>query len=190
MAAIVDQFERVPQKQRVLVLVLLLALLGVGFYYLVYKPKAAQIKSAKAQLAQLTTEVQNLQAIEAQNLKFKQMIAELNGKLDQARQQLPGEREIPILLEQIARFGKEAGVEFISFRPAPEVAKDFYNEVPMALALRGPYHNIGLFLDKISHYPRVISISNLTMGNAVEKEGYLMLTSTCTATTYRYVQAK
>jgi len=28
------------------------------------------------------------------------------------------------------------------------------------------------------------------MGNAQEKEGYLMLTSTCTATTYRYVQAK
>ena len=60
----------------------------------------------------------------------------------------------------------------------------------MALAIRGPFHNIGLFLDKISHYPRIISVSNLTMGNPVEKEGYLMLTSTCTATTYRYVQAK
>jgi type IV pilus assembly protein PilO len=190
MASVVEQFENVPPKQRALVLALLLALLGVGFFYLVYKPKAAQIKADKARLAQLTSEVQNLQAIEAQNLKFKRMIAELSGQLDQARQQLPGEREIPILLEQIARFGKEAGIEFISFRPSPEVARDFYNDVPMALALRGPFHNIGLFLDKISHYPRIISVSNLTMGNPVEKEGYLMLTSTCTATTYRYVQAK
>ena len=190
MAAVVEQFEKVPPKQRALVLAVLLAVLGVGFYYLVYQPKAAQIKAAKGQLAQLTSEVQNLQAIEAQNIKFKRMIAELSSQLDQARQQLPGEREIPILLEQIARFGKESGIEFISFRPSPEVARDFYNEVPMALALRGPFHNIGLFLDKISHYPRIISVSNLTMGNPVEKEGYLMLTSTCTATTYRYVQAK
>jgi len=60
----------------------------------------------------------------------------------------------------------------------------------MALSIRGPFHNIGVFLDKISHYPRIISVLNLTMGNAQEKEGYLMLTSTCTATTYRYVQAK
>jgi type IV pilus assembly protein PilO len=190
MAAIVEQFEKVPLKQRALVLAVVLALIGVGFYYLLYQPKAAKIKADKARLAQLTSEVQNLQTIEAQNIKFKRMIAELSGQLDQARQQLPGEREIPILLEQIARFGKEAGVEFISFRPSPEVARDFYNDVPMALSLRGPFHNIGLFLDKISHYPRIISVSNLTMGNPVEKEGYLMLTSTCTATTYRYVQAK
>jgi type IV pilus assembly protein PilO len=190
MASVVEQFEKVPTKQRALVLGILLAMIGVGFYYLVYQPQAARIKADKSRLAQLTSEVQNLQAIEAQNIKFKRMIAELSGQLDQARQQLPGEREIPILLEQIARFGKEAGIEFISFRPSPEVARDFYNEVPMALALRGPFHNIGLFLDKISHYPRIISVSNLTMGNPVEKEGYLMLTSTCTATTYRYVQAK
>jgi type IV pilus assembly protein PilO len=190
MASVVEQFEKVPPKQRALVLALLLAMLGVGFYYLVYQPKAAKIKAEQARLTQLTSEVQNLQTIEAQNIKFKRMIAELSGQLDQARQQLPGEREIPILLEQIARFGKEAGIEFISFRPSPEVARDFYNDVPMALALRGPFHNIGLFLDKISHYPRIISVSNLTMGNPVEKEGYLMLTSTCTATTYRYVQAK
>ena len=190
MASIVEQLEKVPLKQRLLVLGMLLVMMGVAFYYLVYMPKAALIASGRTRLNALSSEVQVLQTIEAKNKEYKRMIAELSGQLDQARQQLPGEREIPVLLEQIAHFGKEAGIEFISFRPAPEVVKDFYNEVPMVLAIRGPYHNIGLFLDKISHYPRIISVSNLTLGNPVEKEGYLMLTSTCTATTYRYVQAK
>lgn len=190
MASILEQFEKVPLKQRALVLGMLMIMLVVGFWYLLYQPKATRIKSEQGRLTALTGEVQGLQAIEKQNKKFKEMIAELSGQLDQARQQLPGDREIPILLEQIARFGKEAGVEFISFRPAAETPKDFYNEVPMALAIRGPFHNIGIFLDKISHYPRIISVSNLTMGSPVEKEGYLMLTSTCTATTYRYVQTK
>jgi len=190
MASVIEQFEKVSLKQRALVLGVFLVLIAVGFFYLVYTPKAAKLKADQSRLTTLTGEVQNLQAIEAQNIKFKQMIAELSGQLDQARQQLPGEREIPLLLEQIAHFGKEAGVEFTSFRPGGEVARDFYNEVPMALSIRGPFHNIGLFLDKISHYPRIISVSNLTMGNAVEKEGYLMLSATCTATTYRYVQTK
>ncbi len=190
MASIVEQFEKIPLKQRALALVVLLALIGGCFYYFLYMPKAAQIKAGKNRLNTLTSEVQVLQTIEAKNKEYKRMIAELSGQLDQARLQLPGEREIPVLLEQIARFGKEAGVEFKSFRPSPEVKKDFYNEVPMALTISGPFHNIGLFLDKISHYPRIISVSNLSMGNPQVKEGYLMLTSTCTATTYRYVQAK
>jgi type IV pilus assembly protein PilO len=190
MASVLEQFEKVPLKQRGLVLLLLSAVLGVGFWYTLYQPKAAQIAAAQTRLAALTSEVQNLQTIEARNKEFKRMIAELSGQLDSARQQLPGEREIPILLEQIALFGKEAGVEFTGFRPGNEVAKDFYNEVPMALAIRGPFHNNAMVLDKLSHYPRIISVLNLTMGNAQDKEGYLMLTSTCTATTYRYVQAK
>ena len=190
MASVIEQFEKVPLKQRALVLAMLLIMIGVAFYYLVYMPKAAQITAGKSRLNTLSSEVQVLQTIEAKNKEYKRMIAELRGQLDQARLQLPGEREIPVLLEQISRFGQESGIEFMSFRPAPEIPKDFYNEVPMALSIRGPFHNIGLFLDRISHYPRIISVSNLSMGNPQEKEGYLMLTSTCTATTYRYVQAK
>ncbi len=190
MASVIELFEKTPLKQRLIVLAVLLVMIGGGFYYLVYMPKDASIKRERNRLNSLTSEVQVLQTIEAKNKEYKRMIAELSAQLDQARLQLPGEREIPVLLEQIARFGKEAGVEFMSFRPSAEVQKDFYNEVPMALAIRGPFHNIGLFLDKISHYPRIVSISNLTMGNPVEKEGYLMLTSNCTATTYRYVQAQ
>ncbi|HEY6001101.1 MAG TPA: type 4a pilus biogenesis protein PilO [bacterium] len=190
MASVLEQFEKVPLKQRGLILLILCALIGAGFWYLLYNPKAAQIAGARSQLATLSSEVQNLQIIEAKNKEFKRMIAELQGQLDQARQQLPGEREIPLLLEQIATFGKEAGIDFTGFRPGAEVPKDFYNEVPMALSIRGPFHNIVTFLDKLGHYPRIISVQNLVMGNAQEKEGYLMLTSTCTATTYRYVQAK
>ncbi len=190
MASVIEQFEKIPLKQRGIALGAVLVMITVAFWYLLYQPKAKLIKGEQSRLATLSSEVKNLQTIEAQNIKFKQMIGELSGQLDQARQQLPGEREIPILLEQIAHFGKEAGIEFISFRPTAEIKKDFYNEVPMALAIRGPFHNIGLFLDKISHYPRIISVSNLAMGSPTEKEGYLMLTSTCTATTYRYVQAK
>lgn len=190
MAAILDQFEKVPLKQRLLVLGLLLVMLGVGFWYLLYQPKAKQIATARSQLETLNAEVANLRTIEAKNKEFQRMIAELKGQLDAARKQLPEEREIPKMLDEIARIGRESGVEFTSFRPSAEVTRDFYNEVPMSLALSGPYHNIGLFLDKLSQYERIISVTNLSLGNPADKEGYLMLTSNCLATTYRYVEAK
>jgi type IV pilus assembly protein PilO len=188
MAAILEQIEKVPVKQRPIILVVLVGLLAGAFYMLMYKPKADEIRMKTASLTQLNAEVQDLRIIEAKNKEFQRMIKELQDQLVAARQQLPGEKEIPKMLEEIARFGKESTVEFISFRPGAEIKRDFYNEVPMALAIRGPYHNIGVFLDKLSHYPRIISVSNLTMGSPTEKEGYLMLTSSCIATTYRYVE--
>jgi type IV pilus assembly protein PilO len=188
--AFLEQVEKIPVKQRLLALAVAVALLGAAYWYLLYDPTAKQIASQRGRLGTLEGEVTTLRAIEAKNREFEQMIKEKRVQLEAARQQLPGEKEIPKLLEEIARFGKEAGIEFISFRPGVEVTKDFYNEVPMSLALRGPYHNVGLFLDKISHYPRIISVSNLAMGTPVEKEGYLMLTATCVATTYRYVESK
>lgn len=188
MAAILEQFEKVPVKQRPIILIVLVGLLAGAFYMLLYKPKADEIKAKQSNLTKLNGEVQELRLIEAKNKEFQQRIKELQDQLVAARQQLPGEKEIPKMLEEIARFGREAAIEFISFRPGGEIKKDFYNEVPMALAIRGPYHNIGIFLDKLSHYPRIISVSNLTMGGPTEKEGYLMLTSSCIATTYRYVE--
>jgi len=124
MASVLEQFEKIPIKQRGLVLLLLCAMVGAVFFYLVYQPKAQEIKLAQGRLATLTSEVQNLQTIEAKNKEFKRMIGDLRVQLDAARQQLPGEREIPVLLEQIALFGKEAGVDFTSFRPGGEVKKD------------------------------------------------------------------
>lgn len=186
--AILEQFEKVPARQRALILGVLVALIGGLYWQFAYSPKAKQIAAQKQRRDALDSEVQNLRSIEAKNREWQRKIADQKVKLDAARQQLPGEKEIPKLLEEIARFGKESGVEFISFRPQTETKKDFYNEVPMSLAIRGPFHNIGMFLDKISNYPRIISVTNLGMGTPQEKEGYLMLTSTCLATTYRYVE--
>ena len=188
--AILEQFEKVPLRQRALVLGLVVALVGVGFWYFVWQPKTTQIAAAQERFVALDGEVKNLQTIEARNKEFRQRIAELRVQLDAARQQLPGQREIERLLELFAKFGGEVGVEIASFRPQAEASKGFYNEVPMSLALRGPFHNVGLFLDRVSHYPRIISIASLSLGGAAEKEGVMLLNAHSTATTYRYVESK
>lgn len=187
--AVLEQFEKVPLKQRLLVLGLVVGLIGVGFWYLVWQPKSSQIAAAEQNFAKLDGEVKNLRTIEAKNKEFQQRIAELRVQLEAARQQLPGQREIERLLELFSVFGREVGVEISSFRPQSEQSKGFYNEVPMSLALRGPFHSIGLFLDRISHHSRIISIDSLSLGGVADREGAILLNAGCTATTYRYVEA-
>ena len=186
--AILDKIEGIPVIQRAGILALVVLLIIGGYWQLSYKKKQIRIKVLQGQLSQLNTELQNLRAIEKKLPEFKSMIVDLQDQLSVARAQLPLEKEIPKLLNDISDFGKKSGMEFISFRPGTERPKGFYTEVPMTLAIKGPFHNLAGFLDEISHYKRIIKVSNLSIGGAVEKEGYVVVRSTAQATTYRYVE--
>jgi type IV pilus assembly protein PilO len=183
--AVLDKISGIPILQRAIIVALLIVLILVLFFYTVYSPNKKKLAALNAQLATLNSEVQDLRAIKLKLSEFKLHQADLQGRLDVARKQLPREKEIPVLLDAISKFGNESGMEFVSFRPGAETSKGSYAEVPVNLVIKGPYHNLGLFLDKISHYPRIIKVSDIVLGEPKEEGGYVMLRSTCLATTYR-----
>jgi type IV pilus assembly protein PilO len=185
--AILDKIDAIPAKQRALIVaVVLLGMVG-GFYQFVYKTKTTSIRIQEARLTKLNSELQDLRAIKKKLEEFKLMIASLEVQLDEAQRQLPRSKEIPTLLNDISKFGKGAGLEFLSFRPAKENIQGFYAEVPINLVINGPFHNLAKFVDDIVHYPRIIKISSINMSAPKEVEGHMVVRSTCKATTYRYV---
>lgn len=81
-------------------------------------------------------------------------------------------------------------MDFLSFVPNTELQKDFYAEIPIEIKMRGPYHNLGLFLDKISKMDRIVTVNNIKT-ERVEQEGEeMLLTSSCRLLTYRFTNRK
>jgi len=185
--AILDRIDAIPAKQRLLVVVVVIVAMLGGFYQFVYKKKVGYIKIFEAQLTTLNSELQDLRAIKKKLEEFKSMITELEVQLDEAQRQLPRSKEIPTLLNDISKFGKGAGLEFLSFRPAKEMKKGFYAEVPINLVVNGPFHNLAQFIDDIVHYPRIIKISSVSLSAPKDVEGHIIIRATAKATTYRYV---
>ena len=186
--AILDKIEELSAKNRAIIVGVVLVLMIGAFYQFVYTKKSARIKTQKSSLAKLNSELQDLRAIQKKLNEFKSMIKDLEAQLNEAQRQLPKQREIPTLLNDMSKFGKESGLEFITFRPAKEKKKGFYAEVPVSLVFSGPFHNIAAFIDKIVHYPRIIKITNLSLAGPKEVDGHVMLKASCTATTYRYIE--
>lgn len=186
--AILDKIDEIPANQRLILAVGLLVIIVGGFYQFIYKSKKLQVKVQETQLAQLNNELQDLRAIQKKLKDFEVMIVELESQLVEAQRQLPRQRDIPVLLNDISEFGKKAGMEFVSFRPSNENAKGFYADVPISLVINGPFHNLANFVDAIVHYPRIIKVQTISIGSPAEEEGHVMLRSTCTATTYRYLE--
>jgi type IV pilus assembly protein PilO len=72
--------------------------------------------------------------------------------------------------------------------PVPE---PFYEEIPVGVSVMGTFQNIVYFFEKVAKLPRIINISDITMGDRkdVKGRGYV-ITASCTIKTYMFVDKK
>ncbi len=161
------------------------------FYFLLTSPTQAEAMKVKNELVKARQEVQEKQALERRLPEFEKEIAAKDYELALLRRQLPEEREIPELIDQVSNLGTQSGLRFLTFKPRREVEKDFYAEVPVELKIRGKFHNLVSFFDRISRLPRIVTISNL---NIIESKsipgGGTYIEATCNAITFRLIEAR
>jgi len=178
-----------PTRKLILVLVVVVLIFGL-YWQFAYKGKAKTIDRLRSDLSNKQAKLNENEAI-ARNLpRFKEEVGKLNAQLSKVVQELPNSREIPNLLETISNLGAVNGLEVVYIKPQNDVDKGFYAEVPISIKVKGGYHEMGLFLDALSRLPRIINVSNISMGNVREDErsGVIVLDISALATTYRYVE--
>ncbi len=188
MAITLESIVKMPTSRKILFLGLLLALL-VGLYlYLLYLPKKEELRKMKVEMTALEGQVRELRSVADNMKRFQAEAAKLREELKVAMTQLPTSKEIPSLLSNISKLGKDSGLEFLLFKPAGEVSKDFYAEIPVEIRVRGTYNNVALFFDKVSKLPRIVNISEVGMDNAKEAFGRWEINTSCTATTFKFIE--
>ena len=75
-------------------------------------------------------------------------------------------------------------------KSAPEL-DPFYEEIPVGVTVNGSFQDIVYFFEKVAKLPRIVNISDITMGERkdVKGRGYVITTS-CTIKTYMFVDKK
>jgi type IV pilus assembly protein PilO len=64
------------------------------------------------------------------------------------------------------------------------VQQALYAEVPIRLQAEGTYHNLGQFFDRISKFPRIINVSEISIRAKNEAGSSNTIVAECTATTF------
>ena len=189
-------FEKIAALNRVYRILIcagtFLLLVGL-FIYLIYIPKAARIDELKEELDGLQVKLVKARASAKELAKYEKMYKEAQGKFRLALQLLPDKKEIPSLLENISKSGLRSGLEFLLFKPEPEVLKGFYAEIPVKINVRGGYHNLAVFFDQVGRLSRIVNISNIKISTAKapKKRGTISriyLNASCVATTFRFIE--
>ncbi len=175
-------------KLGIAVAIILLPL--VIFYFSYYQKKNDRIQNLNQQRVTLKQELKSVKLKAANLAQFEKEFEEAENQFLETSILLPKESEIPKLLTDISALGRNAGLDFLTFKPLADIPKDFYAEIPVTINVRGPYHNMGYFFDQVSKLARIVSVSNVKMSSPKKEGGEMLLNSDCQLVTYRFTNVE
>lgn len=185
-----EKILKLPTKQKILLLVLVVIIETAALVWFLYLPKHTELAGLKVEVAKLQSEIDEKTRI-AKNLpRLQKEFEQLNIELALALTELPNAKEIPSLLTTITTVGKNAGLDFLTFKPRGEVAKDFYAEVPVDITVSGSYFSVANFFAAVANLPRIVNISNVAFSDIKQVNNRMMTKVTCLATTFRFLDKK
>jgi len=179
-----EKVENLSRVQRILISSLFFILILAVFVYFFYWPKFERIGALTKKITGLEKKLAKAKKNAADLPKFEAQMKEAQTQFNMAMKKLPEKEEIPSLLTSISDAGQAVGLDFLLFQPKNEKKKEFYAEIPVAMSLRGDYHNLAIFFDQVARLNRIVNIGNITMTRA-KKGGEL--TTKCTAVTYKFI---
>ena len=164
--------------------ILFVAVLALGYNFHL-KDLQSQLESKQAEEVALKEQFSS-KAFQAANLDaYKEQMQEMEVSFGALLKQLPSDTEVPGLLEDITRTGLGSGLEFEEIKLLPEVAQQFYIELPIQITVVGSYHDLATFVSGVASLPRIVTLHDFSLISAsVDSSSKLRMG--ILAKTYRY----
>lgn len=176
------------------ILVRIVIILGVSIgilaavYYLDTQDQLLTLERRQQEEASLKGTFEKKQSKAASLDAYKEQMKEMEESFGTMLRQLPSKTEVADLLVDITQTGLASGLEFDLFQPKPEVPKEFYAELPIAIKVKGNYHQLGEFVSGIAALPRIVTIHNINIKSEKGTGGNTSnLAMAAIAKTYRYL---
>ena len=185
-----EKYLSISNRNKLLGAIFFTLLLTAIFYFSFFKINYDEQENLSVRINVASEELKKVR-IAARNLPVHQKeLNEVREQFETTSVLLPKSQEIPNLLRNISDLGRNSGLDFISFIPGQEIPKDFYAEIPIDIKIKGPYHNLGLFLDRVSKLERIVSVNNIKTEKVEKEKNEMLLDSTCKLITYRFTNVK
>jgi len=180
--------NKLPWKVQVgIFLTVAVAAVG-GFYWYYVQGAQATVTTQLQKLDAMKVEINKGKTTARQLPAFRQQVTELSARLDGLRAVLPEEKDVSDLLRRLQTLATQSNLTIRSFKPAPIVQKETHAEWPIELELDGTYHNLGLFFDRVSKFPRIVHVRNVRFKAKDKPQPGSTVVAQCVATTYVLVE--
>ena len=161
-----DQFMKLPPGQKAAVLAAVLAVIGLGMYFLLVDPQLGRAAAARATLQKTEKELSDLKAEASQEelAKLRKQNDELNEKNKEAKKMLPASEEVPDLIDSVQNDAVHVGLQVRRFDRLKEQNQDMYLAIPIRMVVDGKMNDLIRFLRIYAgNDRRVVHIKELTI---------------------------
>ncbi|MEX3775096.1 type 4a pilus biogenesis protein PilO [Pseudomonas sp. MYb118] len=174
-----------PAAIKVLAGVLLAALvLALGYNFSISEMES-ELQAKRTEESTLKEQFATKVHMSANLELYIEQMKEMENSFGVLLRQLPSDTEVPGLLEDITRTGLGSGLEFEEIKLLPEVAQQFYIELPIQITVTGAYHDLATFVSGVAGLPRIVTLHDFDIA-PVNPESGPKLRMSILAKTYRY----
>ena len=182
-----DKWAKLSVPIKFLMLLGIWAVMAGIHYLLIYSDQITRLHALGQQLRTFERKRYEHEVIARNVSRWQAEVERLRGEMDKALTLLPNRREIPALLQKITGLGEKSGLEILRFQPRKEIPEGFYARVPVAVKVRGRFHEIMVFFDKVGKLDRIVNIHNIKLTSPKRKNERIVLSASCVATTFRFL---
>ena len=190
MASTLDKIVEAPGPTKAAVLILVLGLIGAGWYTLYFSETVAQVERAAKRTPTLNKTLRQQKEIEKNLEKFKQEISKLKQARDRMRDRLPDSPAIAGLLQQIHSQAKVVGLQVDSFKRSKDQEEKLYARIPVRMTLVGTFHQVATFFYYLGRLTRIVNVEDIAIVTEFRDETKNIIKAECQASTFMYLRPK
>jgi len=155
-----------------------------GFWNFYATGAQTELALKETHLAALNTDITKGIATARRLGEFQTEVTNLEHRLETLRNVLPEQKDVADILRRLQGLATQSNLTLVRFTPAAQKQMPLYAEVPYRITALGTYHNLGLFFDRVSKFPRIINVGDISITASPRQDSLNTVIADLTATTF------
>ena len=155
-----------------------------GFWNFYVAEMQADIALRQTRLTALRADIARGVATARRLPEFQSQVDRARARLENLKPVLPEEKDVADILRRMQGLATQSNLSIQRFTPQPGRAAGAVRRDAVKLQAEGTYHNLGLFFDRISKFPRIINVSDISIKAKTPPEPNATIIAECVATTF------
>jgi type IV pilus assembly protein PilO len=176
--------SKLPWHAQIGAFVVVSILAGVGFWYFYVADVSADIASRQERLVALQADVAKGVTTARRLPQFQADVSQLEARLENLRAVLPEEKDVADILRRVQGLATQSNLTIQRFTPQDPKQEAIYASLPYKLTAQGTFHDLAFFFDRISKFPRIINVGDISIKAKQTPGSAASIEAECTATTF------
>lgn len=156
---------------RELLFLIVLIAMPVSSYWFVFRPQNADIDAARKEIEHKEDILEKLARATARNDDLLRLNEEIAAGIATVESKLPDNKEVEVILEQVATLAKESRLALPKVRSATPIPSAKYMEQPLEMVITGDFDNFYRFLLRVEELDRITRMPEMKIRKLDDVDG-------------------